>query len=169
MKVAEHVAEFRQNRELLDRLTGGKPVDIEAEHSTGDTAPGVTLEHIARSLSDDRRCLLLARPDTAERIAGRIDNEPKCMRTYSDEDGAHRLYNANGDLRVGPNDVRVYRQASGESVWLYHASENSVELQTEDGKTLASFSDPEAVFSDPTEYPATESDIEDPDECQRRD
>lgn len=162
--VASLVAQFRAGHPRLDRLTDGKPVDIESEHSTGDTAPAATLEHIERTVSDGRRCLLLARPDTAEGIATRLDDHPKCMRSFSGEDGAHRLYNTNGPLRVGPNDVRVYRPAGGQSVWLYHEDENAVELQDSSGETLAMFDDPEDAFEDPTEFPATEADVEDFDE-----
>lgn len=97
-EVADLVAQFREQNPLLDRLTDGKPVDIEAEHSTGETPPVTTLKHIARTVSDGRRCLLLARPETAERIARRIDEYPECMRSFSGEDGAHRLYNTNGPI-----------------------------------------------------------------------
>lgn len=162
--VADHVAQFREQNPLLDRLTDGKPVDIEAEHSTGDTAPATTLKHIARTVSDGRRCLLLARPETAERIARRIDEYPECMRSFSGEDGAHRLYNTNGPIRVGSDDLRVYRPTGGQSVWLYHEDEDSVELRNSDGETLATFADPTDVFTDPRAYPATEADSTDFDE-----
>ena len=45
--MASLVEKFREENELLDRLTNAGVVDVEAKHSTGDTAPGVTLEHIA--------------------------------------------------------------------------------------------------------------------------
>lgn len=95
-KVAALVEKFREENPLLDRLTDAGTVDIEAEHSTGDSAPGVTLEHIARSLADGRRVILLAWPDTAEGIARKLDDEPKCMRSYGAVSGASRLYNAKG-------------------------------------------------------------------------
>lgn len=79
----------------------------------------------------------------------------------ADEDSAHRLYNSNGPTLVGPNDVRVYRPAGGQSVWLYHSGSGAVELRDSDGDTLATFNDPEDVFSDLTAYLATENDIED--------
>lgn len=78
-EVAALVEKFREENELLDWLTDAGTVDVEAEHSTGDTAPAATLEHIARSLKDGRRILLFARPDTAEWIVHRIDKEPRCM------------------------------------------------------------------------------------------
>lgn len=135
-------------------------MDIEAEHSTGDTAPGVTLEHIARSIENGRRCLLLARPDTAEAIARRLDEYPECMRTFSGEDGVHRMYNANGDVRAGPDELKVYRRGAGQNKWLFYEDTGEVELRA-NGKTIATFADPEDVFADPSAYPATEGDISD--------
>lgn len=161
VEVASLVEKFREENPRLDRLSGASTVDVEAEYSTGDTAPGVTLEHIARSIENGRRCLMLARPDTAEAIARRLDEAPKCMRSFSGEDGAHRLYNANGDVRAGPNEVHVYRPAGGQSVWLRHEATGAVELQDSNGETLATFDSGEDVFADPTEYPATEADITD--------
>ncbi|KYH24039.1 hypothetical protein HAPAU_41180 [Halalkalicoccus paucihalophilus] len=121
----------------------------------------MTLEHIAQSISDRRRCLLFAWPDTAASIARRLDECPECMRSFSGEDGAHRLYNANGDVRAGPNEIKVYRPAGGQTVWLTHEGRPGVELRDSDSETLATFDDPEDVFTDPTVYPATETDITD--------
>lgn len=55
-------------------------------------------------------------------------------------------------------------QSGGQSVWLYHEDEDSVELQDSDSKTLAMFNDSEDVMTDPTAYPAAEADIENFDE-----
>ena len=159
-EVASLVETFREENELLDRLTDAGTVDIEAEHTTGDSAPGVTLEHIARSIENGRRIILLAWSDTAESIARRLDEYPECMRTFSGEDGVHRLYNANGDVRAGPNEIRVYRPAGGQNKWLYHEATGEVELRA-NGETIATFADPEGVFADPMAYPATEKDISD--------
>ena len=159
-EVVSLVEKFRENNPLLDRLTGAGTVDIEAEHSTGDTAPGVTLEHIARSTEDGRRCLMLARPDTAESIARRLDEHPECMRTFSGEDGAHRLYNADGDVRAGPDELKVYRRGGGQNKWLFYEETGEVELRV-NGETIATFDGSEDVFADPAAYPATEGDISD--------
>ena len=157
-KVASLVEQFRENNPLLDRLTDVGTVDIEAEHSTADTAPGATLEHIARSIENGRRCLLLARPDTAESIAEKLDDEPKCMRSYPSVDGASRCYNAKGYLHVGDDEKRVWRRRGGQNVWLQHA-DGSVELRTQDGEMVATFDDPADVFADPTAYPRTDDEI----------
>lgn len=157
-EVVSLVEKFRENNPLLDRLTGAGTVDIEAEHSTGDTAPGVTLEHIARSTEDGRRCLMLARPDTAESIARRLDEHPECMRTFSDEDGAHRLYNGNGDVRAGDREVKVYRRGDGQNKWLFYEKTGELELRA-NGKTIATFADQKDVFADLSAYP--EKDISD--------
>lgn len=159
-EVASLVEQFREENELLDQLTDAGTVDIEAEHTTGDSAPGVTLEHIARSIENGRRIILLAWPDTAEAIARRLDEYPECMRSFSGEDGVHRLYNANGDIRAGPNEIRVYRPAGGQNKWLYHEATGEVELRA-NGETIATFADSEDVFADPTAYPATEEDSSD--------
>ena len=159
--MAALVEKFREKNPLLDRLADAGTVDVESEHTTGDTAPAATLEHIARSAKEDRRILLLARPNTAEKIVRRIDEEPKCMRSFSGEDGVHRLYNANSGVRVGTENKRVYRPAGGQSVWLYHQDEDAVELRDSDDETLAWFDDPAAVFSDADAYPRMEDEIGD--------
>ncbi|WP_336364686.1 hypothetical protein [Halalkalicoccus salilacus] len=82
------------------------------------------------------------------------------MRTFSGEDGVHRLYNANGDVRAGPNEIPVYRPAGGQNKWLYHEDTGEVELRA-NGETVATFDDPEDVFADPPAYPATEKDVSD--------
>ena len=104
--------------------------------------------------------ILLAWPETAEAIARRLDEHPECMRTFSDENGVHRLYNANGDVRAGPDDLKVYRRGSGQNKWLYHEATGEVELRA-NGETVATFAEPEDVFADSTAYPATEKDISD--------
>ena len=65
---------------------------------------------------------------------------------------------------AGPNEVKVYRPAGGQSVWLYHEDTGTIELRDSDGETLAEFDDPEDIFDDPTAYPTTEKDITDFDE-----
>lgn len=80
------------------------------------------------------------------------------MRSFSGEDGAHRLYNANGDVRAGSNETRVYRPVGGQNKWLYHEDTGEVELRA-NGETIATFDEPEDVFADSTAYPATEEDI----------
>lgn len=82
------------------------------------------------------------------------------MCSFSDEDGVHRLYNANGDVRASSNDIRVYRPVGGENKWLYHEDTGEIEFRA-NGETIATFTDPEDVFADPTAYPATEGDISD--------
>ena len=82
------------------------------------------------------------------------------MRTFSGEDGVHRLYNANGDVRAGPDELKVYRRGSGQNKWLYHEDTGEVELRA-NGETIATFADQEDVFVDPSAYPATEKDISD--------
>ena len=131
-----------------------------AKTPTARSAPGVTLEHIARSIENGRRCLLLAWPNTTASIAQRLDEHHECMRTFSGEDGAHRLYNANGDVRAGPDELKVYRRGDGQNKWLFHEKTGEVELQA-NGETIATFDDPEDVFADPTAYPATEKDLKD--------
>ena len=157
-EVASLIEKFRQENPLPDRLTDAGTVDIEAEHTTGESAPGVTMEHIARSIENGRRVILLAWLDTAESIARRLDEYPECIRTFSGEDGVHRLYNANGDVRAGLNEIRVYRPAGGQNKWLYHEGTGEVEIRV-NGETIATFADPEDVFADPTAYPAIEKDV----------
>ena len=157
-EVVRRVEKFRDEHPLLDRLTDASAVDIEAEHSTGDSAPGATLEHIHRSTEAGRRCLLLAWPDTAAKIARRLDRKPRGMRSF-DEPRAPRLYNANGDVRAGPDELKVYRRGDGQNVWLYH-DDGSVELRA-NGETIATFDSPADVFEDADAYPATEKDISD--------
>ena len=113
----------------------------------------MTLEHIVQPIEHGRRVILLAWPDTAESIARRLDEYPECMRSFSGEDGVHRLYNANGDVRAGSNEIRVYRPAGGQNKWLYHEDTDEVELRA-NSETIA-------TFADPTAYPATEKDISD--------
>ena len=104
--------------------------------------------------------LLLARLDTAHQIVRRLDERPKCMRMFSDEDGAHRLYNANGDVRARPDELMVYRRGDGQNVWLYYEDTSEVELRA-NGETIATFDSPADVFEDADAYPATEKDISD--------
>lgn len=48
-------------------------------------------------------------------ITVRLDEYPECMRSFSGEGGVYRLYNANGDARAGPTEIRVYRRGDGQN------------------------------------------------------
>lgn len=66
------MAEFRENHDLLARLTDVSLVAIKSEKSTSDSAPAATLTNLARALEDGRRYLLLARGGTAEKIRDQV-------------------------------------------------------------------------------------------------
>lgn len=119
--------------------------------------------NLAAALNEGRRCLLLARGETAEKIRARIEDAPALMRATSDAQTA-RLYNRNRTLRLGGE--RVYRPAGGQTTWLYHSDTERFELVGADDETIATFEDPAAI-EDADAYPidegmvATENEIRD--------
>ena len=160
-EVASRVATIREGHEIVAKLSDVRPISVEAESTkgTGGTAPAQTLINLAAALGDGRRCLLLARGETAGDIRERIEDAPALMRSTG-EDGVARLYNRNRDLRIGGE--KVYRRAGGESKWLYHQRTGTFELVGTDG-TIATFDGDEAISEDASAYPRTESEIGDGD------
>jgi hypothetical protein len=149
---------------LLNRLTDGETVSIEAEESTGSTAPAQTIENLAKALNQGRRCLFLARTEEiAAKIWDHLNEDPQCMRSTSRE-GCHRFYNMNDDvLRVGGN--AMYRpEGPRDTAWYYDTRTGEYILSDSAGEDHARFDSVEDVFTDPTPYPAVEGQIEDYDE-----
>lgn len=91
------------------------------------TALAGTFTNLARALNQGRRCLLLARPETAEKIRALIADDPPLMRDTG-EARIYRAYNKNRPLRVVPDDERVYQPAGGENTWLYNGRVDRYEL-----------------------------------------
>ena len=158
-EVASRVAEIRENHEMVARLSDARPISVEAESTkgTGGTAPAQTLVNLAAALEDGRRCLLLARGETAKAIRSRIEDAPALMRSTG-EDDVVRLYNRNRDLQI--NGETIYRRSGGESKWLYHQRTGTFELVGRDG-TIATFEAAEEILEDASAYPRTESEIAD--------
>ena len=148
------MAELRETHEIVDRLTGLKAAAVESESTegTGGTALAGTFTNLARALNQGRRCLLLARPGTAEKIQARIADDPPLMRDYN-ERGKSRLYNQNHKLQI--DGEKVYRRRGGESKWLYDERTGEYKLRVGD-ETVATFDTAEEIVENASAYPRTE-------------
>lgn len=165
-EVASSMAELRDTHEIADRLTdmASAAVESESTEGTGGTAPSATFTNLSRALNEGRRCLLLARPGTAENIRERIADDPPLMRDYN-EPRMSRLYNLNHDLEIDGKEV--YRRPGGDSVWLYNDRTGTFELRTTgDGdEPIATFDTAEEIVGNADAYPraGSESESEDQD------
>lgn len=164
-QIHDAYAEFETSDEyaLLSRLSGGETVSIEAEESTGKTAPAQTIVNLQKAVGQGRRCLFLARTEEIARLVWEhLAEEPKCMRDH--EKRRHRLYNTNADaLRIGGR--ALYRPAGPrETVWIYDETVEQYVLEDSEGEVHARFDSADAIRSEPETYPKAEGEIEDYDD-----
>lgn len=158
--------EFETSEEyaLLDRLSDGDTVSVEAEVSTADTAPAQTVVNLQKAVEQGRRCIFLARDeDTAATIWEHIAEEPKCMREH--EKRRHRLYNTNADCLV-IGGAKMYRPAGPrETVWIYDETVDQYILTDSKGEDIhARFDTAEDIFAQPEKYPLAEGETADYDD-----
>ena len=138
--------------DVVEQLTGGDSAPIEAEKSTGDTKPGQTVLNLAAAANDDRRCLLVARPDDAERVWSTLVSDPPSEREYDPESEETWLYNDTAKVRVGGE--KVYREGSRESRWFRDETTGEYVLRDDTGAEHARFEDAADVFADADTYAA---------------
>ncbi|WP_209309556.1 type IV secretion system DNA-binding domain-containing protein [Haloarcula amylovorans] len=153
---------FAEDYPTLDRLTGGETAAVETESETSEK-PGQTIKNLAKAHQSGEKCLLVARPDDARRVEGAL-SDPPFVRDVGD-DGTQTFYNRR-DLWVD-GDRMLRPEGAEQTVWRFDPGREAYILSDSDGRELATFDDHEAVFKDAEAYPATEGDVDDPDEWRR--
>jgi hypothetical protein len=151
--------QFVDDHPILAYLTDGRAFAIEAEASTGTTKPARTLFNLAQAVNQGRRCLFVCRPDVASSVWETLTDPAYCT-THGPTDG-RRFYN-HRDLLI--DGELMLRPASGhQSVWTRDES-REYRLTDENGEEFARFPTAEAVFDEPSRYPATSATVDDSEE-----
>lgn len=144
---------------LLNRLSDGDIVSIEAESSTANTKAGQTIQNLAQARQRGERCLFVCREDTAANLWTLLAEAPKLMR--SSDGSIHRLYNG-ADLSIGGK--KLYRPTGGQSVWRHDERTGEYILELKDDEIR--FDSAAAVFNHSENYPYVEGEITDYDDYQ---
>lgn len=163
VEIADRVREFEWEHPILYRLTEGRNVVIEAEHSSGRTKPASTLGNLAHAANRGQRCLFIATHSVAESLQTLLVDDPVCMRSFTGDNNEYaRLYNRS-DLRI--NAEKVLRPASAtQTVWLYDRRTGEYVLHDSDGVEHARFDKSSDIYDLKEKYPAIESEVSDSDE-----
>jgi hypothetical protein len=128
-------------------------IAIEAERSTGNSNPFQTCLNVAQAINDGQRCLLLCRPDTAEKIWKTLTSPPFVSEQGDSESDTQRLYNG-GDLVI--DGEQILRPAKAQkTVWTSDTETGEYICGDSDGNEYHRFGSVRAVFEDAGAYPAT--------------
>ena len=150
--LARPAPESEQNApELVERLTGGGEARIESEHSTGRTKAGVTAQHVMQAANEDRRAIVLSRPEDAQNVADTLRADPPLCRSDHAVDGETRFYTSPRDLRIDGDEMT--RPGSRTNVWIRDDDTGEVTLKDDGGAEHARFESVDAVFTDSNPYP----------------
>jgi hypothetical protein len=146
---------FVEDNPILAALTDGGTFHLEAESSTGATKPARTLHNLAQAANQDRNCIFVCRPSTAPAIWETLTDPPFC--TTHGMEGSQRFYN-HRDLRID-GDLMLRPAIGDQSVWTQDEN-GEYRLSDGAGEELARFPTAEAVFDDPSRYPATSATVD---------
>lgn len=156
--IAEKFSEFEEEYPLLSRLTDGRDIAIEAEHSTARTQKGKTVTNCNAAISRGMRCLLIAYEEEANLLWELLMEQPRGMRQHPDESYKYRLYNM-GDLYI-KSDRMMRPATSSRTEWIYDEAVGEYQLWDASGDVLSRFDTSSEVFSGIDEYPAKESECD---------
>ena len=62
---------------LVERLTGGGAARVESESSTGRSKAGMTAQHVLQAANEERRAIVLVRPDDTQNVADTLRTAPE--------------------------------------------------------------------------------------------
>lgn len=137
--------------DLVQRLTDSSEVAVEAENSTARALPGQTCRNLAQAVNDGKRCLFLARPDTAPKLWGRLTDPP--FKSKNTVNGQHRLYHVRS---LSINGETVLRPAgASETVWMPEPDGRGYALRDTNDNEYHRFGSAKAVVQDAGAYPKT--------------
>lgn len=151
--IREAIETFIDEYPTIYRLTSGSETFIELEKSTANSDPGQTVMNLVKAANEDKRCLFLTRPSTAENVWQTLKEEPRFCRTDWSVHGQDRLYNRD-DLTIPTEDgmETMYRPAGpSQTIWVRDGSR--YRLLDSDRNEHAVFASAEDVVSKIEKYP----------------
>ncbi len=142
--------------EVLDVDSQG--IALEAESSTGDSNPFQTALNVARTVNKGQRCLLLARPDVAEKVWNTLTDPPYYSEKSNDKTGVQILYNG-GNLTIDGEQIlrpTVSKEVKQDyTIWKRDPRTGDLICGDTGGTVHHRFENAQAVFSKPDAYPET--------------
>lgn len=129
--IRDALNQFEADHPVLEWLTDGGDVSVEAESSTS-TKPAQTARNLVKAYEADERCIFAVREDKADRVLGALTDPP--FAASEDLDGTLRLYNGgdfslmNGEIPLRPSGARstVWEQLPDGSLRCSDSNENVI-------------------------------------------
>ena len=158
---ADAIADYTDRHPELNYLAGVHDAVIEAEKSTGKTKPAQTVENANKAARENRRCLVLARPDVVEKVHDTLCNDPPGFRSNHSVAGERRLYTLH-PVRIDGRVMTRPGEKGEQNVWVYDESAGQYVLRDTDGNEFARFDSVEEITSTASAYPGGDVIVREP-------